>query len=104
MDMPPSVATTSPIRIVPSDGGFPTFADMNWEDPIAAARPPAGKPFATDVDANSMKTGSGVEGDEIKAERIPGQGRGKGRGTVGLERSRTGAHGAFRAVQAYELM
>jgi hypothetical protein len=45
-------------------------------------KPLAGKPLAADVDANSMKTSLGTEGDEIKAERMPSQGRGKGCRTV----------------------
>ena len=66
------------------------FANMNWGDPIATAQCPAGKPSATNIDANSIKTGLGAQGNEIKVEVMSGQGRGKGCRTVGLERSRTG--------------
>jgi len=102
--MLPSMATTLPIPIILSKGGFPMFADMNWGDLFTAAWCPAGKPSATNVDANSTKTGSGTQGNEIKAERMSGQGRGKGHGTVGLEWLRTGQRGVFRAAQAGELM
>ena len=87
-------ATTLPIPIVPSDGGFPTFAETNWGDPIAAAQPSVSMRSAADVDANSTKTCSGAEDDEIKAERSPGQGRGKVRGTVGSGAVANGARGA----------
>jgi hypothetical protein len=103
LDTLPSAATTSPIPVVPSEGGFPTFADTNWGDPIAAAQPPAGKPSAADVDANSTKACSGAEGDEIKAKRKPGQGRGKVRGTVGSGAVANGARGASSTTQAREL-
>jgi hypothetical protein len=103
LDTPPSVTTTSPIPVVPSEGGFPTFADTNWGDPIAAAQPPAGRLSAADVDANSTKTCSGAEGDELKAERKPCQGRGKGCGTVGSGTVENGARGASSTAQASEL-
>jgi hypothetical protein len=79
------------------------FADMNWGDPIAAAQPPAGKPSAADIDANSTKTCSGTEEDEIKADRNPGQGRDKGRGMVGSGAVENGARGASSTAQASEL-
>jgi hypothetical protein len=103
LDTPPSVATTSPIPVIPSEGGFPTFADTNWGDPIAAAQPPVGKPSAADVDANSAKVGSSAEDDEIKAESKPGQGRGKVRQTVGSGARVNGARGASSTAQASEL-
>jgi hypothetical protein len=103
LDTLPSAATTSPIAIVPSEGGFPTFADTNWGDPIAAAQPLVGKPSAADVEANSATVGSTAEDDEIKGESKPGQGRGKVRRTVGSGAMANGARGASSTAQASEL-
>jgi len=103
LDTLPSAATTSPVPVVPSEGGFPTFADTNWGDPIAAAQPLAGKPSAADVDANSMKVGSSAEDYEIKVESKPDQGRGKVCRTVGSGARTNGARGASSTAQASEL-
>jgi hypothetical protein len=103
LDTLPSAATTSPIPVVPSEGGFPTFADANWGDPIAASQPLVGKPSAVDVDANSAKVGSSAEDDEIKAESKPGQGRGKVRRRVGSGAMANRARGASSTAQASEL-
>jgi len=97
------VATTSPIPVIPTEGGFPTFADTDWADPIAAAQSSAGKPSAAAVDANGTKAGIGGEGDAIKVARKLGQGRGKERGTVRSGARVNGAHGASRAARACEL-
>jgi hypothetical protein len=101
LDTLPSAATTSPIPVVPSEGGFPTFADTNWGDPIAAAQPLVGKPSAVDVDANSAKVGSSAKDDQMESK--PGQGRGKVRRTVGSGAMANGARGASSIAQASEL-
>ena len=105
MDTPPSlsVATTSPIPVIPTEAGFPAFTDTNWGDPIAAAQPPAGKPSAADVDANGTKAGIDGEGDAIKVARKVSQGRDKERGAVRPGVRANGAHGASRAARACEL-
>ena len=103
--MPPSlsVAVTSPIPVIPTEVGFPAFTDTNWGDPIAAARPPVGKPSAADVDANGTKAGIDWEGDAIKAARKLGQGRDKECGAVRSGARANGAHGASKAARACEL-
>jgi len=91
LDTPPSVAATSPIPVIPTEGGFPTFADTDWANPIAA------------VGANGTKAGFGGEGDEIRVGRKLRQGRGKERGAVRSGARADGAHGASRAARACEL-
>ena len=103
MDTPPSVVTTSPIPVIPTEGGFPTFADTDWADRIAAAQSSAGKRSTAAVDAHGTKASFGGEGDEIKVGRKLSQGRGKERGTVWSGARANGAHGASRAARACEL-
>jgi len=103
LDTPPSVVTTSPIPVIPTEGGFPTFTDTDWADPIAAAQSSAGKRSTAAVDTHGTKAGFGGEGDEIKVGRKLSQGRGKERRTVWSGASANRVHSTSRAARACEL-
>jgi len=70
-------ATVSSVPVVPTEGGFPTYAGTDWADPIAAAQASSGKSSGASAGANPAKAGGGAEGGEIKAGRNPGRGRGR---------------------------
>lgn len=103
METPPSAAaniraaTASSIPVVPTEGGFPTFAGTGWADPIVAAQASSGKSSGASVDANAPKAGGGEEGGETKAGRKPGPDRGRGRGNQ-RERGRDLSRGRARGT------
>jgi len=101
----------SSLPVVPTEGGFPTFAGTDWADPIAASQwlasgESSSAGATTDDDANGTDTGGDGEDDRTKVRRRPGQGRGKRRGTVGSRASASGtrsvASGAALPAQASE--
>ena len=94
------MATTSSIPVVPAEGGFPTFSDTDWADPIVAAQA-----SVADAGANASK----ARGGEIKAGRNPGSGsggRGNQRGRAPsrgrARRTSSSASGTGRSAQASE--
>jgi len=97
-------AAASSIPVVPTEGGFPTFAGMDWADPIVAAQASSGKSSVAGVDANASKAGGGEKGGEIKAGRNSGRGRGNRPGrAMSRGRASEASGSASDTVQASEL-
>jgi hypothetical protein len=96
-------ATASSIPVVPTEGGFPTFAGVDWADPIVAAQASSGESSVAGVDANATKAGGGEEGGKIKVGRNSGRGKGNRTGRA-MSRGRTSeaSGSASGTVQANE--
>jgi hypothetical protein len=98
---------TSSVPVVPTKGGFPTFAGTDWADPIVASQSLAtAEPVSSsessfaDVDADGTDTDTGGDGEDggTKAgRRQPGQVRGK-RGWTVVPRASASASGSPRAA------
>jgi hypothetical protein len=102
LDAPPSAATniraatTSPIPVVPAEGGFPTFSGTDWADPIVAAQASV---------AGAGADASKACGGGIKAGRNPTSGRGNPRRAPSRGRERrasSSASGTSRSAQVSE--
>jgi len=65
-----SIAESSSEIVVP-DGGFPTYADEKWADPIAAAQPSRTRTRNRRTKRSSTRTNSGTEktGDDSESEK-----------------------------------